>query len=180
MWTEPLARSLDVRRAAARGAAVCGAGDPQQLPRFRALLAEDSGTIAADLAFSRDEENRFVIRVSVSAEVQVVCQRCLQPMPLALAADNTLAVVWNDEQARQLPRSLEPLILGEDEDCSLWDIVEDELILGLPAFSYHDTDDCKKILAEFSAPPAEAGGGEEKSNPFNVLAQLKPGDNTRS
>ena len=76
-------------------------------------------------------------------------------------------------------RNMEPLVVG-DEDCALWDMVEDELILGLPAFSYHDTEDCKETLAEFSAPPAAEGEVGERSNPFNVLAQLKPGDNSRS
>ncbi len=179
MLTEPLTRSLDVRKAAARGVIVSGALDPQQLPRFRQLLAEDRGNIAAELAFSRDEENRFLVQLKVTAEVWVVCQRCLRPMPLAVAADNTLAVVWSDEQAAQLPRYLEPLVAGE-EDCSLWDIVEDELILALPAFSYHDTDECKEILAAFSGPAPQQQAGEEKANPFNVLAQLKPGDNSRS
>ena len=175
MFTEPLPHSLDVRKAAARGVSVSGVLKPLDLPRFRELLAEDSGSLQATLAFSRDEENRYLIAVSVAAEVSVTCQRCLEPIPLHLQTDNLLAVVWDDADARQLPRSLEPLIV-EEGPCNLWELVEDELILGLPAFSYHEAQDCNKILAGISAPPQEDGEDGGKPNPFNVLAQLKPGN----
>ena len=87
---------------------------------------------------------------------------------------NLLAVVWNDEDARRLPRSIDPLMVGE-EPCNLWELVEEELILGMPGFSYHEAEDCNELLAGISAPEAEAGEEGEKPNPFNVLAQLKPG-----
>lgn len=96
-------------------------------------------------------------------------------MPLQLSSDNTLAVVWTDEQAAHLPRHLDPLIAPE-EACNLWQLVEDELILALPAFSYHETDECKESIAGFSEPAPQGDIGEEKPNPFNVLAQLKPGN----
>jgi uncharacterized protein len=62
----------------------------------------------------------------------------------------------------------------------LWEVVEDELILALPPFSYHDTEECQQILSRFNAdqaPPVETVA-EDKPNPFNVLAQLKPGSKT--
>lgn len=180
MLTEPLTKTLDVRKAAARGVTVSGSLKPPQLPRFRQLLAEDDGTIAAELAFSRDEENRYVVQARVSAEVSVTCQRCLRPMPLALQSENTLAIVWTDEQAKHLPRYLEPLIVEGDDGCSLWDLVEDELMLALPSFSYHETKDCNEVLTDLSAQPAIEEEGAERSNPFDVLAQLKPGEDTRS
>jgi uncharacterized protein len=96
-------------------------------------------------------------------------------MPVHIETDNLLAVVWDDDYARQLPHSLEPLIV-EEGPCNLWELVEDELILGLPAFSYHEARDCNKILAGISEPPPPDGKCGGKPNPFNVLAQLKPGN----
>ena len=178
MLSEPLPSTLDVRKAAGRGVSIRGALKPLDLPRFRPLLAADEGSIQAVLTFSRDEENRYLIHLAITAEITVSCQRCLEALPRSLASDNTLAVVWTDEQAAHLPRNLEPLVLGE-EACKLWDVVEDELILALPAYSYHDTEQCKQILADYS--PEETTGDQaatgDKPNPFNVLAQLKPGSN---
>jgi uncharacterized protein len=96
---------------------------------------------------------------------------------LYLEGENTLAIVWTDEQAAQLPRHLEPLIVNE-EAYSLWDVVEDELILALPPFSYHPLEECKQIQIEsdFSTSLPDQEAGEEKPNPFDVLAQLKPGN----
>jgi uncharacterized protein len=173
MLTEPLPNLLDVRKAAIRGVSISGALKPADLARVRELLAGDEGSLSATLTFSRDEENRYLIAVSVEAELSATCQRCLEPMPVHLQTENLLAVVWDDEYASNLPRSLEALIIG-DELCNLWELVEEELILGLPAFSYHEAKDCNKILAGISQPPEEEGGG--KPNPFNVLAQLKPGN----
>ncbi|RLA61745.1 MAG: hypothetical protein DRR04_02005 [Gammaproteobacteria bacterium] len=175
MLTEPLPSTLDVRKAAARGVSVSGKLKPLDLQRFRPLLAADEGSIEAQLLFSRDEENRYVIHVTVAADVSVTCQRCLEPMPAHLTSDNTLAVVWTDEQAAHLPRHLDPLIVAQDA-CSLWELVEDELILAMPPFSYHNTENCLQRIADFSDPAPEEGTVEDKPNPFNVLAQLKPGN----
>ncbi len=176
MSKEPLPRTLDVRRVAARGATVRGVLQPVDLPRFRALLAADEGGIEVELSLSRDEENRYLANVSVRAEVTVTCQRCLEPMPIVLSGDTTLGVVWREAQAAQLPRHLDPLVV-EGEDCDLWDLVEEELILSLPSFSYHDTEQCRKILAGYAAPPPEEEKtGADSPHPFEVLGQLKPRD----
>ena len=174
MLTEPLPSTLDVRKAAVRGVSVSGTLRPLDLQRFRPLLAADEGAIETELSFSRDEENRYVIHVAVEADVSVTCQRCLEPMPQHLTSENTLAVVWTDEQAAHLPRHLDPLIVAQ-EACSLWELVEDELILAMPPFSYHDTADCNEAIAGFSDPAPAEDVVEDKPNPFNVLAQLKPG-----
>jgi uncharacterized protein len=170
---------LDVRKAAGRGVSIRGALKPLDLQRFRSLLADDSGSIQAEFTFSRDEENRYLIQLALAAEVVVTCQRCLEPLSIALACDTTLAVVWTDEQAGHLPRHLEPLVVA-GEGCKLWDVVEDELILVLPPFSYHETQECRQKLAQFNAGQSSAEGASpaEKPNPFNVLAQFKPGGKT--
>ena len=171
MLTEPLPSTLDVRKAAARGVSVSGALKPGDIPRFQALLASDMGEIDAELTFTRDEEKQAIVTLSYRAEVSVICQRCLQPMSLELAGESSLGIVWTDEQAKHLPRHLEPLIAPE-EGCNLWELVEDELILALPPFSYHDTENCKQMLSDYTGPAPEEEG-EQKPNPFDVLAQLK-------
>ena len=157
MVTRPLIRTLDARKAAQREQSVEGVLEPRQLKRFSTLLAQENGTIAAELGFYFDEERRCRVRVQTRATVTVVCQRCLQELDVDLRVDNTLAVVASDEQARLLPRSIDPLVAESTDEVPLWDVVEEELMLALPAFSYHDNEQC---------------------NP--MLAQLRPDDETRS
>jgi uncharacterized protein len=166
---------LEIRQAAVRGVVVSGILQPQLLKRFRPLLADDEGLVSADIFFSRDEERRYIMRVEIDADVMVTCQRCLEAMPEHLSSKSILAIVWTDEEATHVPKHLEALVV-DDAPCSLWEVVEDELILALPSFSYHATENCKKRTLEFSDPDTEKNRVQEKPNPFNVLAQLKTGD----
>ena len=175
MSTEPLLSTLDVRKAAVRGAVIDGEVKPSELERFRPLLAGGQGIIVVEMIFSRDEESRYVIDVAVEADILAICQRCLEPMPEHLSAVSKLAVVWTDEEAASLPRYLDPLILVA-ESCNLWELVEDELILAMKPFSYHDTGTCKRKTVAFFDPDVKEDVVEAKPNPFNVLAQLKPGN----
>lgn len=167
---------LDVRKAASRGATISGSLRPNDLQRFRSLLSDDNGVIESQLKFYRDDENRYLVHLEAQAHVNVVCQRCLEAMPLTLNCDNILAVLWNDEEARHLPRHLDPVIAASEDYC-LWDMVEEELILAMPPFNYHDTEQCNEFLVKINA---DQGKTEpvvirSKPNPFDVLAQLKPG-----
>jgi uncharacterized protein len=173
MFTEPLPSTLDARKAAVRGITVSGTLALPKMERVGTLLASTEGTVEAQCAFSRDEEKRSVIDVSVRATVAVTCQRCLEPMPLEVVAENRLALVADDDEAKALPSRLEPLLLS-DEACDLWSLIEDEIILNLPIVSYHDTAACRQTLEEYKAPPPDAGAVRE--NPFAVLEQLKSGN----
>ncbi|NND69144.1 MAG: hypothetical protein HKN19_16250 [Halioglobus sp.] len=129
------------------------------------------------LAFSKDEQDRYLVHVVVDADVRVTCQRCLEEMTLQVACDNTLAVVLSDAQAAALPRHLDPLLL-EDQNCALWPLVEDELILAMQPFSYHDSAACKNTITAFNTPPPKEPE-DERPNPFDVLAQLKASENNQ-
>ncbi len=174
MLTEPLPKTLDVRKAAARGVTVSGCLNLPELERFSGLLADDLGDVEAVLSFSKDEENRCILSVSLNASVAIVCQRCLEPMEITLEGEHQLAVVYTDEQARHLPRHLEPLI-EEGEKTDLWSVVEEELILALPYVSYHDADDCQMNYTGTEDEEPEQGAESDRPNPFEMLAQLKPG-----
>jgi len=163
---------LDFRRAASREARVSGSLRPEDLPRLAPLLAGEGGVIEVSFAFHRDEEGRFLASLAVDAELPVECQRCLETVNETLTSRSELAAVWTDEQARHLPASLEP-VLAAGEEVDLWELVEEELVLALPPFSYHDDQACIDRLvpggAQREAPEEEPA----KDNPFEVLAQLK-------
>ncbi len=172
MLTEPLPTTLDVRKAAVRGVTVSGCLEASRMERLLPALASQEARVEATLTFFRDEENRSCVTVNLSADVALICQRCLKPMRVSLQGEHQLGIVGDDDQARQLPARLEPLVV-EGETCDLWSVVEDELILSLPIVSYHDSGDCKQILDDYQAEPATSDTTGE--NPFSVLEQLKPG-----
>ena len=174
MLTGPLPTMLDVRKAAVRGAGVSGVLKPLDLQRLRPLLGADEGTISVAMAFRCDEEGRFLVQVAIEADIVVTCQRCLEAMSDHVTCGNTLAALWTDEEAAHLPQHLDPLIVA-DVCCNLWEVVEDELILAMRPFSYHNLEDCEMKIAAFTDPVPQQGPGEGKPNPFEVLGKLKPG-----
>ena len=99
MLTEPLPTTLDVRKAAAREATVSGVLALPELARLQGVLASENGRVEAVFAFGRDEENRYVVTVSVDAEVEVHCQRCLDSMQVAVQSENRLAIVGDDDRS---------------------------------------------------------------------------------
>jgi uncharacterized protein len=174
MFIEPLPTILDVRKAAVRGATIKGTLKPLELKRFLPLLAGAEGEISVEMKFSRDEEQRYLLQLTIEAAIAVICQRCLEVMPMQLASECTLSIIWTDEEAAHLPKHLDPLIVKESP-YNLWQIVEDELILNLPPYSYHQEDDCNLKPADFSDPEPQEDYSDGRPNPFNVLEQLKPG-----
>ena len=173
MLTEALPTTLDVRKAAARGVTVKGAVAVAQMARLRDILASDRGSAEVLIAFSQDEEKRCIARISVQAELELNCQRCLESMSSRVSAEHTLGIVGDDELAGQLPRHLEPWVV-QGERADLWALVEDELMLGMPIVSLHETEQCRQRLKQFQTPPPQVA---ENNNPFQVLQQLKSAQN---
>jgi len=177
MSTGTLPHSLDVRKAAQRGLRIAAQLAPAELPRLLAALAGEEGTISASLVCSRDEQQHAVLDVEVSAELTVRCQRCLQTFLTEVHSRSRLAAVLTDEQARALPSDLEPLLAVEPVD--LRDVVEDELVLAMPMFSYHVDAACIDGLgapatsAQAAEAPAQEAAVKQQNNPFGVLAQLR-------
>ena len=147
---------------------ISGEAELQRMPHLSETLVSADGQIQVDLQFAVDEQRIRTITGSASGHVFMTCQRCLEPVEVAVEADFNLGVAASEEAAKQLPRSYDPLIV-EGEEIELLSVVEEELILSLPFDAYHE--DCS-INTSFGEAEAVAEDNE-KPNPFSVLAQLK-------
>jgi len=129
--------------------------------------------VEADLSFHRDEQGRYRVAGSLEAELQMQCQRCMQDYQVQIKAPVDAVVVWSDEQARQTPADLDPWIA--DEHMELLGVVEDELLLSLPAMPVHQLDEC-------SGPARYSSQAEEETakKPFAGLEVLKKSSETNT
>lgn len=174
-FDEPLPRQADLRKLAKREAHFNVHLNAANLPRFAGAIYEGKGFVEAELHFGVNEEYLRYIQGKVYSEVEMVCQRCMEPVAVAISSDINLGIVSDEDKGRQLPKSMDPLIVAEDELMDLNEIVEDELLLSMPFVSYHEPDECSgKQNYEFSAGETKASA-EGKENPFKVLEQLKSG-----
>jgi uncharacterized protein len=138
------------------------------LPRLRALLLDSAGDVSFRLAFSRDEEHRAVLYCEVSAALKLRCQRCLEALEHQVGSSMALALVSGTDEERQLPERYEPLPASETP-IRPRDLIEDELLLGLPQIPMHDPDVCTAMDPDAEEARTQSG----KANPFAVLAELK-------
>lgn len=143
------------------------------MPRLAEMLVDTDGRAKVRLEFDRDPQRLRILNGTLSTTVNLMCQRCLHAVAKEIKSEFTLGIVYNDEQAQNLPRTYEPLLV-EDEKLVLLDVVEEELILSLPMFAYHascETEDYDK--AEETEAASEELEEETKPNPFEVLSGLK-------
>lgn len=131
---------LDVSRLARRAARIDGRFAVSECKRLVASLHDDTGTVTARISLHNDEAGHRVIEGTASADVQLLCQRCLEPFATGLHAEFRLAQVADDARAAALPDGLEPVICP-DGMLDTRAMIEDELILVLPVVARHDDED---------------------------------------
>jgi len=169
----PLPKQVDVRKLVASDASIAAREPLASFQRLGAMLESDAGDVEVQLRFFIDEQRLRRIDGMVRTEVQVLCQRCLQPMSVPLDSEFAVAVVWSDDEAEHLPRELDPYIAGEEPQ-DIRDLIEDELIISLPFVSYHEPGQCAAAGYENAEPEPEEPA-PTRENPFKVLEQLKSG-----
>ena len=141
------------------------------LDRLTKMLTIDSGSVDVDLYFSR--EGRIPkVEGRIKAILHLQCQNCLEAVEWSFDETIKLGIVTTIEQANRLPEELEPLMI-EEEKILLKSIIEDEILLNLPAFPKHEYE-C--FVVEINTNTNEQLVNEEtpsRKNPFAILAKLK-------
>ncbi|MDQ2075671.1 YceD family protein [Marinimicrobium sp. ABcell2] len=166
---KPLPRLGDPRKFAQQGVRLSGHVPLSAFERVCEVLADTSGNAGVELEFGISAERKLVVTGRAHADLVLTCQRCLNPVTVPIEADIALAIVIDEEGAKNLPRQLDPWILADEGNADLYQMVEDELLLNLPAVAYHP-EPCIEVEFLSSGEPEVAPA---KQNPFQVLEQLK-------
>ena len=139
-----------------------------QLPRLAEAGALDGTQVTAQLEFGTFD-GRTTIAVRVDGEVFLACQRCLKPCACAVNETATLAVVASDTD--EVPGGYEPL-LGDAERLSVVEVIEEQVLLGLPLVPLHETTaECGAVATAFAAVEDEPAV-DETQKPFANLREL--------
>lgn len=140
--------------------------------RLAETLCSTAGEIVIDLRFGRGDHGCLCIQGTIQGELQLVCQRCLEPLPWSANCEVRLGLIPTLESQERLEPGYEPLVAQEDSPLSLVAMVEDELILALPIVPMHPESRCPKADRSGAGanPDLEA---DAKESPFAVLNNLK-------
>jgi len=145
----------------------------RQLPRLIEAGALEGTHADAELAFDTFE-GRASVRVRVEGEVMLTCQRCLRPCAWNVAEDASLVVVTQDVE--EVPGGFEPL-LGDPERLSLTELIEEQLLLGLPLVPRHANAASCGEASTASHGEADEPAAEDRQRPFaNLRALLDESD----
>lgn len=159
-----LPHTIAPERLAREGVRLQGQLPLRNMSRLAPLLSDSRGAVDVTLAFSQAERGFTCITGQYATRLQLVCQRCLGPVGVSLAAAINVGITLPDK-IKQLPGSLEPLVLT-GETMLLTDFIEDEILLGLPLAPMHEPEECA-AGKQFSERKVSA------PNPFHVLKTLK-------
>lgn len=141
------------------------------LDRLADILFSDEGVVAVDLFFGR--EGRLAkIEGKIETVLQLECQNCLQAVEWPVSNEIKLGIVTSIDQANRLPEDYEPLLVEEGK-IPLKNIVEDELLLVIPAFPKHQHNCLAPDVGNNKADSLLNDERSPKENPFSILANLK-------
>ena len=173
----PLPLYIDIRKAFDLESVLEGSCSLERLPRFADCLASPDGEVSGKLRFGLTGTGRRVITGSVSATVEVVCQRCLEPLSLKLADSIKLALVESESQIDSLEAEWDPWMV-DGPRISIANLLEEQLMLCMPLVSYHPDKRCVKALEyqQRKEPLDDSSGDRAAQNPFEVLKVLKKND----
>lgn len=142
------------------------------LDRLAEMLHNDTGNVSIDLFFGRDGR-LVIIEGQIEANLELKCQNCLQALEWPVKTTVRLGVVTSIDQANRLPEEFDPLLITGGEKILLKSIIEDELILALPAYPKHQHN-C--FVHNFDNNTVDLLANDNQSspeNPFSILAKLK-------
>jgi uncharacterized protein len=165
---------LDPRKAAEGRRRFAGTIPLQRMSRLMPLLAhedpEANGRVEFSAEFEFDPQSWVIIQIEVKAELALVCQLSLEPYMEKVQRSSTLAAITDMEQEKEIPEHYEPVLL-ENGRLALQDLVEDELLLGLPQVPRNPQIDAASYQVRESESEREKEQDERVRQPFADLAE---------
>ena len=177
MSKEFVAHRLDVVAFAREGASLQG----REALRQRTRLLDETRGQGAELPVqwqARGEavavtggEPQIWLHLKASAVLPLTCQRCLAPVDVTLTVDRSFRFVADEATALAQDDESEEDLLALSRDFDLAQLVEDELLMEMPAVPRHDV--CPVEVKLVATDPAFDGQEGAKPHPFAVLQKLK-------
>jgi DUF177 domain-containing protein len=150
---------------AGRAASIERDVDLAQLPRLKDAGALAGTRVHGELRFGMFE-GRATVDVRVAGTVVLSCQRCLQPCEMTIVEATPLVVLATEEDP--VSAGFDP-ILGDAERLPVIEVIEEQLLLGLPLVATHRPGTgCRRE----PTPTGTEAGTSERQRPFANLREL--------
>lgn len=173
------ASRLDVAAFAKQGEALHGRWPLREMARLAASAHPEAPPgddamvdwqVRGELRAVRAAPAQVWLHLECRAAIALVCQRCLQPLPVLVEGRRSFLFVPGEAQAAELDADSEDDVLALTRALDLHELVEDELLLSLPLVPRHES--CPLPLPQAAEDELAAA---EPPHPFAALAALKAG-----
>lgn len=171
------ARHLNVTAFAQAGGKLVG---EERMARFERLMEESQGlggetavryTANGEMRPDGGSGEAVWMRLSAEVALPMTCQRCLGPVDAPVAFEREFRFVATEALAEAQDEASEEDVLALSRDFNLLELIEDELLMELPAVPKHSV--CPESVTFQAIDPDFVDEPQEKPNPFAVLSQLK-------
>ena len=156
-----------------------------RMKRLRPLLAEQAPGASGDerdeapgpcvaafsARFGHDQQGIVTVDIEVDARLPLVCQRSLEPYLERVKRHSLLAVIEDMAEQDLLPENYEPVWV-ENGRLALLDLVEDELLLGIPAVPRNPETEEIELSTDDEVHAPSGAEDDETQRPFERLASL--------
>lgn len=165
---------LDADRAIAARRSFQGELPLAAMPRLAATLADGRGTVEYELDFGIEALHTRCLALRAKAVLALECQRTLEVFDYPVAVDVRLGLIDHERDEAGLPEGMEPLLL-DDGELRPAQVIEDELLLALPAYPVKPGADAETKSWDGKHWVAASANDEAEpaQNPFAVLGELK-------
>lgn len=179
MKIEFQASQIDVKSLAHSSGVV---GGPTALANFDRLMQETQGlggqrlvpwTARGELQADASGAAQIWLHLNADMSLPLVCQRCLGAVDVAVSIDRSFRFVETEAQAELEDEASEEDVLALSADFSLVDLLEDEVLMALPAVPRHD--ECPVSVTLEIKDVGFEDALVQKENPFAVLATMRQG-----
>jgi uncharacterized protein len=131
----------------------------EQLPRLQEAGARDGSRIDVRLQFSLYDD-RPAVDGTLSGNVHLRCQRCMQPVTVPL--EEQFQVILVQQESAEEPGGYEPVIADPTRFDVRW-LAEEQALLALPLVPLHAVGECEEAV------PSQDRGTQR---PFQNLRDL--------
>lgn len=141
---------------------VVGTLSLSQMPNLRTSQNRETGDATVRVAVDQREDGQTVIVGKAEIELELECQRCLNPLVTTISADFELVLVKFERQLSSVSDDDDAIVC--EDSLELAPLIEQELILSLPMIAKHD--DCQAMYENTADEEAD------RQHPFANLKDL--------
>lgn len=166
MRAQAVIDSLEFARA---GQSLSGSLPVSGFARLRDSLFDVGGEVRFSVKGGHDERQRPVLTLEITGLLHLQCQRCLGGLDYPLQLSGSVLLVSAGETAEGLAEGGDDDWIDAGPTLDLAELVEDEILLGLPYAPRHETGICR--------PGLDAQAERADASAFAKLAALKRNSN---